>query len=674
MKNRLRTVLWIALIVALLLSMQGFLLRTSNERQNMTVITAAEYQLFEKSAQTSNIPMDKVLQRLQDQGVKTIAVKETTLRDLAGRGAVYISSFADFSTYSQNYEPKIFVKASQTIGQRYISPTNLVVVSSNPVTSKFLQLQLSNRFSSQELVRFQAESKDYFIINAELPQLDKSKTAIKELDTPLGFEKDILNRLQAKGFQIILRPGDTTGSNRAYLKEYEPLIRDYHVKMLIFGYNRVTGSQEHPDLMAKLVDKYHLTIGVIETSQQLGYISQEGLDELIDATGYPINRVYSTSNDDFVKTVDERYYRWVRAVIDRGIRIVYLVPFKDDSKDSSVNLEDSIETIGKLQQTLTAKGFVINQPLKALNSDIPGMGHRLMISLSLLFATLLYLHYLLRPQRKWLLGLGILGFLACLGINLFWGTDFSKVYALAAAIVYPVLSSLLLLLYLRKNRNHSFIIQLLASLAIILGINAMGMFTVVTSLADIRYIMNIDYFSGVKLAFIIPLLFFPLNYLSATVERKDWLAYISTWLQKSPSYLILAIALLAMAALYVYIGRSGNESGIEVSALEIRLREILESIFLARPRFKEFLIGYPSLMAMVYLYRTYKQDFILFLLGFGVMIGSISMVNSFCHVFAAVTISANRTLAGLFTGLVIGLGLLIGIWMIEKIWAKYIRA
>jgi uncharacterized membrane protein len=183
--------------------------------------------------------------------------------------------------------------------------------------------------------------------------------------------------------------------------------------------------------------------------------------------------------------------------------------------------------------------------------------------------------------------------------------------------------------------------------------------------------MNLNYFSGVKLAFIVPLLIFPLNYLSATLPRKEWLPYLRSWLLKSPSYLMLGFFLIALAAVYIYIGRSGNDSGIQVSGLEIRMREILENIFLARPRLKEFLIGYPSIMAMIYLYQRYKNDLLLLVFGFGVMIGSISMVNSFCHDFTAVSISASRTLAGLLTGLLIGCLILICIWLGEKIRTKY---
>ena len=672
MKNRVNAFLWFALVVTLLLSMSGFILRTSNERLNKTVVTTADYQLFEKSAQASNVPMDKVLTKLKASGVKTIAMKETTLRGLAARGAVSISSYADFISFAQTYRPDIWSRAGQAIGNTYISPADLVVLANQPESAQFLRERLGDRFSPRQIVNFQAAGHEYFIINAELGQLDKSKNAVKELDTQLGFEDSILDKLRSMGFAIILRPGDSGGPNTAYLKEYEPLIRNYNVKTLIFNNNQVTGSPDHLNVMKRLVDKYGLTIGVIETSQQLGIISQTGLTEVIAATGYPINRVYSTSNDDFVTSVDERYYRWVRAKIDRGIRILYVVPFKDDKKEMSENMNDTIATVARFLPTIAAKGFIVDQSaVPGLNGSMPGMGHRLAVSLSLLAAFLLYLQYLWQPHRKWMESLAILGLLACLTVNLLLGMDFSKIYALVAAILYPVFSSLLLLLYLKSHPHHNFIKQLLNSLAIILVINGMGMYTIAGSLADIRYIMNINYFSGVKLAFIVPLLIFPLNYLSAALPRKEWLPYLRSWLQKSPSYLMLGFLLLALAAIYIYIGRSGNDSGIQVSGLEIRMREILENIFLARPRLKEFLIGYPSIMAMIYLYQRYKNDLLLLVFGFGVMIGSISMVNSFCHDFTAVSISISRTLAGLLTGLLIGSLILICIWLGVKIRAKY---
>jgi len=113
--------------------------------------------------------------------------------------------------------------------------------------------------------------------------------------------------------------------------------------------------------------------------------------------------------------------------------------------------------------------------------------------------------------------------------------------------------------------------------------------------------------------------------------------------------------LIGLIGLYLYIARSGNTSGVSVSSLELRTREVLETIFIARPRFKEIIIGYPALFALIYLYHKYKKEAVVFILGLGIVMGSISMVNSFSHVFTAVVISAQRTVAGLIVGIIMGL-------------------
>ncbi|HWQ75765.1 MAG TPA: DUF5693 family protein [Syntrophomonas sp.] len=673
MKRRRYVFLWLALAVTLLLSMSGFILRTSNEKMNNSVVTVADYQLFEKSALASNRSVDEVLEKLKDAGVKDIAVKETTLRGLAARGEIGVSSFADFTAEARTHQPQLWATVSRLPAFNKISPANLVAAAYEQETADFLRERLGHRFDAGRIIEVQGEGIDYFIINAELEQLDKSKTNInKDVDVQLGFEEPILQKVKSMGFAIVLRPGDNLGSNSAYLKEYEPLIHKYNIRTLIFNYNRVSGNPDDLDVMAKVIDKYDLIIGVIETSKQLGVIEQSGLDVVMSATKYPINRVYSTGNDDFVTSVDERYYRWIRAVIDRGIRILYVAPFNDEKNVASVNLDSTIDTIDRFLPVIAAKGFDVSGTTLpyGMNSDATTAGHRLAVSLSLLAVFLLYLAYLWHPRRVWMYGLAVLGVLGCLGVNILLHMDFSKIYALAAAVLYPSFSSLLLLLYLKNNPGHGLIRQLLSALAIILGINALGMYTIVSSLADIRFIMNLSYFSGVKVSFILPLLLFVLNYLCVTIPRGKALETMQGWLKKSPTYLALALFMVALVVIYVYIGRSGNDSNIQVTGAEIRLREILEGIFLARPRFKEIVIGYPCLMATVYLYRRYKNNLLL-LLGFGAVIGSISMVNSFCHVFTAVSMSFHRTLAGLVTGLLAGALLLICIRLVEMAVAKF---
>lgn len=670
--------LWILLGLTLILSGSGIYLRVSNENLNKNVVTVADYREFWKTVHAANMDLDETLARLKEAGVNTIALKETSLRDMAYNGDLYITPYGEFSVFPSNDYPSMQAAARKAIGNAYVSPDKLVIQSNQPDTVAFLKERLGSRFAPNEIISFNHGGQSYFIVNTELLPLDKPKDPKKpanefvEVDVRLGFDERVMDMLKSKGFQIILRPDNNTGSNYAYLQEYEKQIRKYDVKYLVFG-NEVSGNPDHLNPIINMIEKQGLIIGIIETSEQLKYVSQPGLDSVMEAAGYPINRVYSTTNDEFVTTADERYYRWVRAVVDRGIRILYVSPFKDGRISYSANINNTIEMLGRFHDTIAGKGFIIDQPLKHLSGKVPGPWHRMAVALSLLLAASLYLLYLFKPGRRLLAVWFTLGLLACLSLNILLSADFSKVYALGAAILYPCFSSLLLLIYLRDNRGKAVWLQLLASLAIIIGVNALGMYTVVTSLADIRYIMNVKIFSGVKLAFMLPLLMFGINYFACFAGKLGFKEKVMDFLHMKPDYLVLGCGMVALLALYYYLGRSGNNTEIAVSGLEIRLREILESIFLARPRFKEIIIGYPALFAMVYLYHKYKEDLILLVLGFGVVMGSISMVNSFCHVFTAVSISASRTLAGLLVGVCCGILSIVGIYVLEWIYKKLVE-
>jgi len=663
--------------MTLVLAFTGINIRMSNEARNKNVITVADYGEFQKTASMAQRDMDDILQELKESGVKTIAVNEVTLRDLANRGDIQLTSFAEYSSLTQNYFPEKWEQVQKAIGDATIYPFNLTAVTSDAETAEFLEERLRSRFTNDEMISFKTNGQNCFIITAELDPIntqvskdEKEKNPSQEIDARLGFDEEVLNKLKSQGFDLVLRPAANPGSNTQFLDEYWKYVEDYNVKLLIFAGNKLSQAPE-VKWAEQLVKDNDLTIGIIEAATQIQYVKQDGLDELMENTGYAINRVYSSSNDEFVKTPDERYYRWVRGVIDRGIRILYVVPFKDQKKSYSQNLDDTINMISRFHDTILDKGFTINQPLNQLSAQIPGKMHRLIVSLSLLLGGTLYLMYLFTMRRRWvgyLLGAGII---ICLAANLLLDIDFSKLYALAAAILYPSFSGLLLLLYLRDNQETSLWVKIPVSLVIVVIVNALGAYTVVTSLADIRYIMNVGIFSGVKISFLMPLLLFILNYYSCFYREGSIKHKFMELLRQKPNYLVLSLFMIGILAVYIYLGRSGNTSGIQVSSLEIRIREILENLFLARPRFKEFLIGYPSLLAMVYLFHKYKQPAITLVLGLGAMMGSISMVNSFCHVFTAVTISLNRTLGGLMLGLISGLLLVVfikaGEWVVERI-------
>lgn len=659
---------WFLLLVTLLLAGSGIALRVSNEAQNRNIITVIDYREFQKASDLAGYQINQVLASLKKAGVEYAAVKEVSLRDLEYRGNIKLYEFGVFKAETALKGPQYQAEIEALEKERKISPAALTAVCWDDRTAGFLAQNLNKRFASHELVTAEIGGNRIFIINTQIQRPPKTAEKIYPRDVLVGFEEETLSFLKKQGFEIVLCPGNTTGAKTAYIDDYEKLASAYDVRYVVIN-GEVPGGPEKLEKIENLIREKHLIVGIIETSSQLGFLPQKGLDKVIAAVDYPVNRVYSTRNDEYLKDINERYYRWVRAVVDRGIRILYVVPFEDEKLTYAENLDNTVDKIGEFHHTVSSKGFNLNQPLPHLNPKIPGSWHYFLVALSLLWALLLYINYLVPLKPAYNLILAALGVLGALLANIVLKIDLAKLYALGAAVIYPSLSSLLLILYLRKYQQQGFIPKLLAALGIILGINALGMYTVLTSLADIRYIMNIEYFRGVKLAFILPLLLFALNYVQVVKGERRLGEYIMDILKKQPNYLVLILMGMALLAIYYYIARSGHTGEVKVSALEIRIREVLETIFLARPRFKEIIIGYPSLMLMVYLYHRYKKDWLLFVFGLGTVIGSISMVNSFCHVFTAAAVSLNRTLNGLLTGLLIGTAVLALFIALEKLYA-----
>lgn len=660
------------LLVFLALSYGGWRLRTGIEAENKTVITAVDYRELWKTSSNANADMDQTLQRLYDQGIRYIGVKELTLRDMAFNGDLYIQEYGPFMAYNQTYNPRDWEQAHQALAGKGltpadISPSSLTLVVKKPGVADFISRELGSRYQPEQIIRFQSGGVDYFILDMEFAQLDKRKEAIPQLDAIVGFDRDTLDKLYNQGFSLILRPENSKGSNLQYISDYQQLIDRYDIKYILFS-NEVPGTPDKLQGIEELINQNHLLVGIVETSEQLKYVAIPGLDPVLAATGYPVNRVYSTTNDDYVQTIDERYYRWMRAVIDRGIRVVYISPFKDLKQDASTNLNNTIKIIGDFHRDIAAKGFNLNQDLGHLPTTGNPPWILLMIGLSLLTAGTLYLGLLFKLKPPWVMGLFAAGALGLIGALFLVHMNLSKLFALAAAIIYPSLSSLLLLIYLRDSQAR-LPLKLLSSLAIIVAVNMIGAYTVISSLSDIQFIMNIKEFTGVKLSFLFPLMLFVLNYFSCFSGDDNLIHHIWDTLNAKPSYLVLLLFFLAAGAGYYYIGRSGNNL-VSVSGLELKLREILEGNLLARPRFKEIVIGYPALLAAVYLYHKYRQEAWLFILGFGIIIGSISMVNSFCHVFTAAEISIIRTAGGLMVGVLAGLMTMAGIWIVEKLFQR----
>ena len=165
--------------------------------------------------------------------------------------------------------------------------------------------------------------------------------------------------------------------------------------------------------------------------------------------------------------------------------------------------------------------------------------------------------------------------------------------------------------------------------------------------SDPVYLQNITPFKGVKLGLLMPVILVGL-YFYCGDRRANSIFYVLRRVFRFPLTLAtFFVLLIAAAVILMYIFRSGNY--LQLVEFEANIRIILEKIFVIRPRFKEFLIGYPALIFGFWFADRKLKDMVWFLNALGV-IALASVINSFCHFHTPVLVSLYRSFFGLFLG------------------------
>src|SRR5690606_27829326 len=124
----------------------------------------------------------------------------------------------------------------------------------------------------------------------------------------------------------------------------------------------------------------------------------------------------------------------------------------------------------------------------------------------------------------------------------------------------------------------------------------------------------------------------------------------------------------ALVAGYIYIARTGHETSVQPSNLEMIARNFLELKLLARPRTKEFVLAFPAVILAAYMIK-YKSNIAMFVLGIIITIGQTSIVNTFCHLRTPLYLSIIRTFYSVLFGIILGIiytGLLVFVMKIAK--------
>ncbi len=213
------------------------------------------------------------------------------------------------------------------------------------------------------------------------------------------------------------------------------------------------------------------------------------------------------------------------------------------------------------------------------------------------------------------------------------------------------------------DKMQTIIIKGLSLLAIVTAISMVGGIFIGSILSSSAYLLEMEFFRGVKLSQLAPLGIFCIVYIlrfgyarpiSDMNEEESYLLDLRHLLNERIKVLhILIVGVVGIIGV-VYIARTGHETTIQPSNLEMLFRNFLEYNFIARPRSKELLMAFPSVMIVAYVALKGWKQFV-FPFAAVVMLGLTSVVNTFSHLRAPLYLSTARTIYGAGLGAVIGI-------------------
>lgn len=687
--------LWVITLIGVVAAMPLGASRMAMEESSDTVEYVFDYRDIVEVADSQPRPQQFVedkLSLLKDAGITTMAVYESSLKELAQAGRLTYYNKKDAAMLQgksaiedANYTYVLFKGPEE---EKAIGPI---------VREAYDRLGISYRDWS-------FGGKNGLVIEEPL-----EAALLKTLD----FDPMTLDTLANEGFHILPRFSDRVVPYDAERTAAQlERLKAFDVNRLLFDGESAKGAADQSalhslDSFGELLKQYGIGLTAIENLKK----PQQGLNKLAYLTNYNVVRVYSLSPEDsLVMTQEGVADRFLLAAKDRNIRMFFLNTMSKNNQDKGV-VDQSVDNLafimggesGVIKQmeeagygTGIAQAFTFDKPSweKPLRG-IAALGAIAMI-------TLLISSFI--PAIA--IPVFLIGLIGSAGLYVLNSSLMEQGLALGAAVSGPTLALIWVMnrIYSRtigerrmvggeawsvsgssgsaqdaekEGRTQWVFPSVSIGRRIGIAINWFVVATCITLSAvplvfgllnNITYSLVLEQFRGVSVLHLAPL--FLVAVYVVLYQGSDGRGVIkrAVNLLRQPIRVIWVITAAVVGGIgFYYLSRTGNAG--EVSAIELLIRNWLESTFGVRPRFKEFMLGHPPLLLGLFLALRYRAAWVFIIIG---TLGQLTMVSTFTHIHTPLYISIVRTLLGLGTGIVIG-GILIGVWIVlEGVWRKWL--
>jgi hypothetical protein len=647
----------VGLAAALIIGWQRHAVETGNSR----VETVMDYEDIVEFARMEGVAVPEMMRRLKEAGITSVAVYETTLEKLPSNGSFAVIPGLDLIARHRSGE---FDKPLFSENDGRVDPAQVYIFADPADAGAFEELaaDLVRRLGPDRVHRLTAPDKRL----AMAVDTDYAKTLKWNLGLPTYQLKDVADH----GFNIVARPSNytkvTADDVRSVFARLAPFAAN--VSGLMFVGEEALGFPDQLALTARLIAENGYTLYMVEHPVQLRFSRSDGMLDIAAAAGYLAARVYVIPKEEQPRlALATAINRWALSDQERNIRVNLLRKYEKANPGQNLT-ETNLAYISGVRKAVEAKGFTLGRAGVFAPYFAPPWLLALVIlgatAAGVLFLTLVWPF----PARWQYLILASLALVLIVPVLAGGGTLARQATALAAAILFPVLAVAWQLDRWRRRgpRQGSPLGRLLGDglggLVIATAMSLAGGLYLGAVLADIRFLLEIEIFRGVKATLVVPLILVTVIYIVRynpwEGEHIDSPQAVVRQLRRVLDYPIYVKTLLLFAAgaaaAWIFIGRSGHTAGVPVPAFEIKLRSFLEQVMYARPREKEFLIGHPAfLLAVMALHRHWPR-LVHYILVVAATVGQASLVETFAHMRTPILMSFIRGLDGLLVGAILG--------------------
>lgn len=623
-----RTLLWIILIISLVASLVVAVQRARVEALNKAVELIVDYSEIAQLVSASGKPSEHILPSLKKAGITTVAVSEPTIGDLIAQSQVSIQYPSD--------------------------KTHLTLVLVSPELAPQLLTQFKNIFGAERVTRIQqpatALNDDRWVAIAISQRLPADYLQ----GLPAGLPDQAIQEIQSAGLCVAARLANYPGATPDAIYNILASVRSRGITKVIFQGDQVLGFRGAVKDTARFMRQLGLIFGEIEFAKQKGdtELARNMRGNVLPLHSITQNEMPTLSEEDIVE-------RYSKAVRERSVRLCYIRMYYTASKDP---LASNCSYIRRIAQEITRTGYSIKPSHVFAEIDVP-VWLRALAGAGVAACALLLISAVVNVPRQTLYA-GLMTGIAVCCVLAWTGDSGRKIVSLVAALVFPTLGGITAI---RDVNEHTvsktrITLQTAGRLTKAVACSIVGGVLIVGLLSSRTFMLRIDQFSGIKLAHVLPILTLAAGFAGGILWQPDrWQSQKERLLASyknllaSPVMMWQAIGIIvALVMIGLMVARTGNEAGIGVSPIELKLRAILDNVLLVRPRTKEFLVGYPLLFCGIACALRDQKRAAAILVTLG-SIGLVSAVNTFCHIHTPLLVSLIRTVNGLVLGLALGI-------------------